>query len=110
MSPGCSPTTFGELDAFGWATTREEALGALDHFVTDVLDTFGAYQDAMATESPFLWHGLISTALNMGLLTAAGGLPTHRGEYEAGPRAAERLRGFIRQILGWRSSCAGSTG
>jgi deoxyribodipyrimidine photolyase-related protein len=64
-----------------------------EHFITDVLDTFGDYQDAMATEQPFLWHGLISTALNMGLLLPLEVCRRIAEGYEAGPGAAERLRG-----------------
>ena len=64
------PDHFGDLEPFGWAVTREGALQALDHFITDCLPTFGDYQDAMKSGEDFLYHSLISPYLNCGLLTA----------------------------------------
>lgn len=40
---------FGQLDNFGWAATREQALIALDFFVKQALPGFGDYQDASNT-------------------------------------------------------------
>lgn len=37
---------FGELESFGWAVTREDALEALSYFTTNCLPRFGRYQDA----------------------------------------------------------------
>ena len=59
---------FGTLDAFGWGTTRAEALLSLDSFVADCLPLFGDYQDAMVTGGPFLYHATLSPYLNAGLL------------------------------------------
>ena len=61
---------FGDIEPFGWAVTREDALQALDHFITDCLPTFGDYQDAMKAGEDFMYHSLISPYLNVGLLTA----------------------------------------
>ncbi len=101
------PDNFGELDEFGFPTTTEEAHAVLDHFVSDVLDTFGDYQDAMGAEQPFLWHGLISSALNMGLLLPLEVCRRIAGEYEAGRAPLNACEGFIRQILGWREFVRG---
>jgi len=101
------PDNFGELDGFGFPTTREEALEVLDHFVTDVLDRFGDYQDVMATEQPWLWHGLVSTALNIGLLTPLEICRRIADEHAAGRAPLNACEGFIRQILGWREFVRG---
>ena len=101
------PENFGDLDAFGWPTTAEEAVAVLEHFIADVLDTFGAYQDAMAGEHPFLWHGLISTALNMGLLTPLEVCRRIDAEWRAGRAPLSACEGFIRQIIGWREYMRG---
>ena len=45
---------FGDLEPFGWAVTRDDALLALDHFIADCLPTFGDYQDAMKAGEDFL--------------------------------------------------------
>ena len=57
---------FGDLDAFGWPVTHDQAEAVLADFLKRILPGFGDWQDAMAQDEPFLWHGLISTALNMG--------------------------------------------
>ena len=101
------PDNFGDLGEFAFPTTTEEAHAVLDHFITDVLDTFGDYQDAMGVEQPFLWHGLISTALNMGLLLPLEVCRRIAGEYEAGRAPLNACEGFIRQILGWREFVPG---
>jgi deoxyribodipyrimidine photolyase-related protein len=101
------PDNFGDLDEFGFPTTTEEAHAVLEHFLTDVLDTFGDYQDAMAHEQPFLWHGLISTALNMGLLLPLEVCRRIAAEHEAGRAPLNACEGFIRQILGWREFVRG---
>jgi deoxyribodipyrimidine photolyase-related protein len=98
---------FGELEEFGWAVTREDALEALDHFITVCLPNFGDYQDAMKSGEDFLFHSLISPYLNIGLL-----LPREVCEAalaslddEHAPLAA--VEGFLRQILGWREFMRG---
>ena len=59
---------FGELEPFGWAVRREDALKALDRFISDCLPRFGDYQDAMKSGENFLFHALLSPYLNIGLL------------------------------------------
>ncbi|MGL4240375.1 MAG: cryptochrome/photolyase family protein, partial [Beijerinckiaceae bacterium] len=61
---------FGDLEPFGWAVTRADALIALEHFIADCLGGFGDYQDAMKSGEDFLYHSVISPYLNCGLLTA----------------------------------------
>ena len=101
------PDNFGDLADFGFPTTTKEAHAVLQHFLTDVLDTFGDYQDVMAHEEPFLWHGLISTALNMGLLLPLEVCRAIAAEHEAGRAPLNACEGFIRQILGWREFVRG---
>ncbi|MGB2492996.1 MAG: cryptochrome/photolyase family protein, partial [Candidatus Puniceispirillum sp.] len=38
---------FGDLDDFGFAVTRQQALSVLNHFIEQRLPDFGRYQDAM---------------------------------------------------------------
>jgi deoxyribodipyrimidine photolyase-related protein len=96
-------THFGDLEPFGWAVTREDALQALSHFVQDCLENFGDYQDAMKTAQDFLYHSVISPYLNCGLLTP-------REVCDAAVAADAPLNaveGFIRQIIGWREYVRG---
>lgn len=98
---------FGDLDGFGWAVTRDEALRALRHFLTDCLPNFGDYQDAMKAGEDFLFHGLISPYLNIGLLTASEVCDKAEQAWRDGAAPLNAVEGFIRQILGWREFVRG---
>lgn len=98
---------FGSLDSFGWATTRTDALRALDHFITHALPRFGAEQDAMLQGDPFLSHSLISPYLNLGLLLPLEVCQRAEAAYHAGRAPIEAVEGFIRQIIGWREYMRG---
>lgn len=101
------PDTFGTLDAFDWAVTRQGALDALDDFVIHSLPFFGRSQDAMKRDAPFLHHGLISAYLNIGLLTARETCQRVEQAYRDGHAPLNAAEGFIRQIIGWREYIRG---
>lgn len=98
---------FGELDTFGWAVTREDALSALDDFVRNCLPGFGDFQDAMKNGEDYLFHALLSPYLNLGLLQPREVCEAALQAFEddAAPLAA--VEGFVRQILGWREYVRG---
>jgi deoxyribodipyrimidine photolyase-related protein len=98
---------FGTLDGFGWAVTRADALRALDHFIAEALPRYGDYQDAMKSGEPFLFHGVISPYLNVGLLTPREACERAEAEYRAGRAPLNAVEGFIRQVLGWREYVRG---
>ncbi|MDO6584466.1 cryptochrome/photolyase family protein [Salipiger sp. 1_MG-2023] len=98
---------FGDLDGFGWAVSRKEALRALRHFIAEALPRFGDYQDAMKTGEDFLFHGLISPYLNIGLLTASEVCDKAIAAWENGDAPLNAVEGFVRQILGWREFVRG---
>ncbi|MDX7950872.1 cryptochrome/photolyase family protein [Lichenihabitans sp. Uapishka_5] len=98
---------FGDLEPFGWAVTRAEALQALADFVTNFLPSFGDYQDAMKTGEGFLYHGVISPYLNAGLLTAEEVCQAAVAAYAADAAPLNAVEGFLRQVLGWREFIRG---
>lgn len=98
---------FGDLEPFGWAVTRQDALTALDDFVTHALPRFGDYQDAMARGEPFIFHGLISPYINAGLLSPREVCVAAETAYREGHAPLNAVEGFIRQILGWREYIRG---
>jgi deoxyribodipyrimidine photolyase-related protein len=63
---------------------------------------FGAYEDAMRQEGPFLFHSLLSPLLNTGLLEPAAVVERTLAFAEGGQVPLNSLEGFIRQIIGWR--------
>ncbi|MFK7803373.1 MAG: cryptochrome/photolyase family protein, partial [Anaerolineae bacterium] len=98
---------FGDLDDFGWAVTRPDALEALDHFVAVCLPQFGDYQDAMQTEQDFLFHSVISPYINVGLLDPREVCEAALAAYRQGDAPIHAVEGFVRQILGWREYVRG---
>jgi deoxyribodipyrimidine photolyase-related protein len=98
---------FGALDGFGWPVSREQALEALGHFVEECLPAFGDYQDAMKSGEDYLFHALVSPALNLGLLEPREVCEAVLGAYAAGLAPLAATEGFLRQVLGWREYVRG---
>ncbi|MEM1075397.1 MAG: cryptochrome/photolyase family protein [Pseudomonadota bacterium] len=100
-------SNFGTVRPFWFATTRMQALEQLNHFVTRGLTKFGDYQDAMLSEHKFLYHSLISTSLNIGLLEPREVCQAAEAAYRDGRAPINAVEGFIRQIIGWREYVRG---
>ena len=98
---------FGDLDDFGFAVTREQALAVLDHFIDQRLNNFGKYQDAMVLDEPWVYHSHIGFYLNAGLLLPAEVISAAETAYHSGDVPLNSVEGFIRQILGWREFVRG---
>lgn len=98
---------FGEVEGFGWPTNPDEATAILDHFIADMLPSFGDWQDAMSWRRPFLWHSLISPALNIGLLDPLDICRRAEAAWREGRAPLNAVEGFIRQIIGWREFVRG---
>ena len=98
---------FGALEPFHYAVTRHQARMELDHFIAQVLPHFGDYQDAMVAGEPYLYHSLISSYLNAGLLLPLEICRKAEAAYRAGHAPLNAVEGFIRQILGWREYIRG---
>ena len=98
---------FGALEPFWFATTRAEALQALDHFIANALPRFGDYQDAMLNGNEFLYHAILSPYLNIGLLNVTEICEAAANAYASGHAPINAAEGFIRQIIGWREYVRG---
>ena len=98
---------FGDLDEYGWAVTREDAMKVLAFFVEYSLPRFGDYQDAMKSGEPFLYHSVISPYLNVGLLNPKEVCEAALDAYDNGHVEINAVEGFVRQILGWREYVRG---
>ena len=98
---------FGTLEPFHYAVTLEQALVELEHFIENLLPNFGDYQDAMVAGEPYLYHSLISSYLNAGLLLPLEICQKAEAAYRAGKAPLNAVEGFIRQILGWREYIRG---
>ena len=95
-------TLWGDEPTGIWATTAAGAKARLQQFVTDSLKDFGAYEDAMPTNSWNVYHSLLTPYLNIGLLTPEEVIDAAMQRYEKGDIPLASIEGFIRQIIGWR--------
>ncbi len=101
------PANFGRLEGFGWPVTRAQALAALDAFVRSRLALFGDYQDALSDGEDTLFHSLLSTSLNLGLLNPREVIEAAAAALETQGAPLNAVEGFVRQILGWREYVRG---
>jgi deoxyribodipyrimidine photolyase-related protein len=101
------PDNPGSVETFNWPVTREQALAALEDFVSHRLAAFGPFQDAMWRGEPFLHHSLLSAALNLKLLTPREVIDAAIAAADAGHAPLQSVEGFVRQILGWREFVRG---
>ncbi|MDC0831660.1 cryptochrome/photolyase family protein [Geitlerinema sp. CS-897] len=98
---------YGEMELFGWAVTRSQALRVLEDFCDRRLPSFGPYQDAMVTGEETMWHSLISPYLNLGLLHPQEAIAAAENTYRDRNLEVAGVEGFVRQILGWREYMRG---
>lgn len=96
------PDLPGSIEHFNWPVTRDEALEVLDHFINERLTLFGDFQDAMWTDQPTLYHSMISSSLNLKLLSPAEVIERAEEAYREQGAPLNAVEGFIRQVLGWR--------
>ncbi len=106
------PNHPGSLANFIWPVTRAQALVFLQDFIANRLSSFGEHQDAMwqaqnMKQSPYLWHSLLSTSLNLKLLDPREVIEAAVIAYRQQHLSLASVEGFIRQILGWREFIRG---
>jgi deoxyribodipyrimidine photolyase-related protein len=101
------PDHFGTTQQFGWPVTPDDAEAALADFIAHRLPRFGDYQDAMAEGEPTLFHALVGTSLNVGLLDPLAVCRAAEAAFARGHAPLNAVEGFIRQILGWREYVRG---
>jgi deoxyribodipyrimidine photolyase-related protein len=98
----------GHLDKFNWPTTRAQALHALQDFIDQRLPQFGPHEDAMWTGLEFGWHSLLSSSLNLKLISPLEVVQAAEQAYYAKGLDLSSVEGFIRQVLGWREFMRGT--
>lgn len=101
------PKNFGDLLPFHFAVTHEQAMIEAKHFIEKLLPNFGDYQDAMVAGEPYLYHSLLSSYINVGLLDPLQICKMAEEAYLENKAPLNAVEGFIRQILGWREYVRG---
>lgn len=97
----------GSLAQFDWPLTPGQAEQALADFIEHRLPLFGRYQDAMWSDQPWLYHGRLSAAMNLKLLSPRSAVEAAIQAHRAGRAPIEAVEGFVRQIIGWREYVRG---
>ena len=93
---------YGEADQFIYPVTRNEARINLESFLADRFQYYGIYQDAVVDSNSYLFHSVLTPALNIGLLTPAEILEETLAFVRRNKVPINSVEGFIRQVLGWR--------
>ena len=101
------PAHVGRAADFALPVTSADAHTALADFILNRLPSFGAFQDAMKAGEPVLFHALVSTSLNLGLLEPREICVAAEDAYRRGAAKLNAVEGFIRQIVGWREYVRG---
>lgn len=104
-------SSIGKVDAkhFIWPTSRAEALELYDFFLREMLQYFGAFQDAMSQEHWSIYHSRISFAMNIKLISpkeVVEQAEAYWSDHQDTVSLAQ-VEGFIRQIFGWREYMRG---
>lgn len=92
----------GSLDELIYPTSHRASADWLDRFLADRLGHFGDYEDAIEAGQSWLWHGVLTPMLNIGLLTPRQIVDQTLAFAESRRVPLNSLEGFIRQVIGWR--------
>ncbi|MCY2982537.1 MAG: cryptochrome/photolyase family protein [Planctomycetota bacterium] len=94
------PNAPGELSEFFYPVTHVDAASWLEVFIDQRLCDFGDFEDAISKQEAFLFHGVLTPMLNIGLLTPEQIIERVLAKSEQ--VSLNSLEGFIRQVIGWR--------
>ncbi len=97
----------GTAKGYHYPVTHEQADEHLADFLENRLGLFGPCQDAIAGGESRLYHSLLSSSLNTGLLTPSQVLEATLSHADAHQVPLNSLEGFVRQLAGWREYVRG---
>jgi deoxyribodipyrimidine photolyase-related protein len=92
----------GSLNNLYYPTSHASARQWLDSFLNDRFAQFGDFEDAMVKGQTWLWHSVLTPALNIGLLTPQEVLSSTLRFVSEHEVPLNSVEGFLRQIIGWR--------
>ena len=97
------PKHYGDVENFNYPVGFADAKKLLKEFLNIRLNNYGPYQDSITAKDPFVFHSLLSSSINSGLLTPQYVINETLKFYSNNKDINySSLEGFIRQILGWR--------
>ena len=89
---------YGNMDDFAFPLTHKTAKKWLNHFFKHKLKYFGKYQDSIVKDENYLFHSVLSTSINIGLLNP---LDIINEIIKLKRIPLNSLEGYIRQLF-WR--------
>ena len=92
---------YGSLENFIYPINHQDALKWLKYFCKIKFKLFGIYEDAETMRDPFLFHGVLTPMMNIGLITDNEVIEEVKKYENKVP--LNSYEGFIRQIIGWRN-------
>ena len=96
------PEAVGQIDQLYYPTSHEAAAEWFQQFLERRFDRFGDYEDAIVEGESWLWHAVLTPALNIGLVTPAQVLEETLSFAARRDIPLNSLEGLLRQIIGWR--------
>ncbi|MBM4074438.1 MAG: cryptochrome/photolyase family protein [Planctomycetes bacterium] len=99
------PQAVGDHDSFHYPVTTEQARACLEDFLDHRFAQFGDYEDAIHPNETFLFHSVLTPALNIGLISPKEVIESAIARSDQVP--LNSLEGFVRQIIGWREYMRG---
>jgi len=97
----------GSTEGFNFPITRLQAKKSFKDFLCNKLELFGTYEDAISKNNNFLFHGVITPYLNIGLMTPEEIIEDVIDFSKQNRVPINSLEGFIRQVIGWREFIRG---
>jgi len=99
------PQALGEAESFCYPTNHAQAKECLSNFLDHRLADFGQYEDAISASETYLFHSVLTPALNTGLLSPRQVVDAALERADVVP--LNSLEGFVRQVIGWREYIRG---
>ena len=96
----------GELNVFTPYTNEQAKMWLVEFFKVRFND-FGPYEDAIVKNEHFLLHSILSSSLNLGLITPKYVIEEAIKYADINNIPLNSLEGFVRQIIGWREFIRG---
>ena len=100
------PNHPGELHSW-MPHSYEQIVEWLEIFFKERFNEFGHYEDAIDKDEHFINHSVLSSSLNLGLITPKEVIDKSIDYAEKNDIPLNSLEGFIRQIIGWREFIRG---
>lgn len=97
----------GAWENFIYPVTFDQAKNWLENFLQNRFHLFGPYEDAMLKNESFLFHSVLTSSMNIGLITPAYVLERVIEASAEFKIPLPSLEGFIRQLIGWREFMRG---